>query len=331
MNILFIGGTGIISTACVELALARGMEVTLLNRGQSLRPTPPGATILTADIRDAHSVAAALGNRTFDAVLEFLAFTPEHIETDLALFAGRTRQYVFISSASAYHKPVLTLPITEDTPLHNPFWEYSRNKAAAEACLLRAYHEQGFPATIVRPSHTYDQTLLPFRGGYTVIERVRRGLPLLVHGDGESLWVLTHSRDFAPGLVGLLGQAAALGEAYHITSDRALSWNAIARATLDAAGVGEAEIVHAPSDVIARYDADWGASLLGDKSHSVLFDNAKVRAVVPDFNPTLDFEDGVREVLAWYDADRGRQRVDATFSAMLDAVIEGMRRAGPGG
>ena len=197
MKVLFIGGTGIISSACSPLAVERGIDLYLLNRGQSARAVPDGATVLIGDLHDPASMDAALGDHEFDVVVNWLVFTPDQIEADMARFAGRTGQYVFISSASAYHKPVRSLPITESTPLHNPYWAYSRNKIACEERLMRAYREDDFPMTIVRPSHTYDQTLLPMRGGYTIVDRMRRGQPVVMHGDGTSLWVLTHHADFA--------------------------------------------------------------------------------------------------------------------------------------
>ena len=238
MKVLFIGGTGTISSACSQLAVERGFDLYLLNRGlTSTRPIPEGAQVLTGDIRNPASVRAAIGEMTFDVVVDWIAYTPDHVEQDIALFRGRTDQYIFISSASAYHKPVLSLPITESTPLHNPFWQYSRDKIACEARLMRAYRDDGFPVTIVRPSHTYDRTKLPLRGRWTVVDRMRKGLPVVVHGDGTSLWVLTHHKDFAKGFVGLLGRPQAIGEAYHITSDEVLTWNQIFRIVARAAGV----------------------------------------------------------------------------------------------
>ena len=238
MKVLFIGGTGTISSACSQLALERGIELYLLNRGQSVRPAPAGAQILRGDIREPASARKALGGLTFDAVVDWIVFTPDHIEADLELFRGRTGQYVFISSASAYQTPPASLPVTESTVLDNPFWQYSRNKIACEERLVRAYREEKFPITIVRPSHTYDRTLVPMDGGWTVVDRMRRGQPVIVHGDGTSLWTLTHHRDFARGLVGLLGNAHAIGDAVHITSDEWLSWNQIFTLMARAAGAG---------------------------------------------------------------------------------------------
>ncbi len=227
MKVLFIGGTGVISSACSELALALGIELYLLNRGRSVRPTPEGAHVLSADVRDRAQAEAVLAGHSFDAVVDWVAFTPEHVAADIELFRGRTGQYVFISSASAYQKPLSSLPITESTPLDNPYWEYSRNKIACEERLVGAYRAEKFPFTIVRPSHTYDRTMLPVTGRYTAIARMRRGKPAIVHGDGTSTWVLTHHRDFAKGFVPLLGNARAIGEAFHITSDELLTWNQI--------------------------------------------------------------------------------------------------------
>lgn len=321
MKVLFIGGTGVISSACSQLAAERGLELYLLNRGQqSSRPLPQGVHLLQADIRDRASVKRALGNTTFDAVVNWVAFTPEHIETDLELFRGRTRQYVFISSASAYQTPPATLPVLESTPLSNPFWQYSRDKIACEARLTQAYRDEGFPVTLVRPSHTYDQTLLPMDGGYTVVDRMRRGKKVIVHGDGSSLWVLTHHRDFAKGFVGLLGNPHAIGEVFHITSDELLTWNQIFETVAQAAGT-TAHIVHVPSEWIALWDADWGAGLLGDKAHSMIFDNSKIKRVVPDFAATIPFARGAEEIMAWYDAEPARQVVDEGLNRVMDEII----------
>ncbi len=322
MKVLFIGGTGIISSAVSRLALERGIELYLLCRGKSVRPVPAGARVLQADINDAEATRAALGDHHFDAVVNWIVFEPAQIERDIELFRSRTSQYVFISSASAYHKPVVRVPIVESTPLHNPFWQYSRNKIACEERLLRAYREEGFPMTIVRPSHTYDETLLPFDphgAGFTVLDRLLKGKPIIVHGDGTSLWVLTHHKDFAKGFVGLLGHPAALGEAFHITSDEALPWNEVFHSIAYAAGV-KANLVHVPSEVIAREHPDWGAGLLGDKSHSVIFDNTKVKRLVPDFVATIPFRQGAREIVAYYKKHAGSFSVDPTLDALMDRL-----------
>src|SRR4051812_882037 len=325
LRVLFIGGSGIISSACSSLAVERGIELYVLNRGRSTtRPLPAQATVLQGDIRDPESVRKAVDGVDFDAVVDWVAFTPEQVRTDIELFRGRTGQYVFISSASAYQTPPARVPVVESTPLANPFWQYSRDKIACEEVLLEAYRGEGFPMTIVRPSHTYDRTSVPFDGGWTVLDRMRRGKEIVVHGDGTSLWTLTHHTDFARGFVGLLGHPRTLGDAFHITSDDVLSWNQIAQALASAAGV-QPRIVHVPSDAIAAVDADWGAALLGDKAHSMIFDNAKLRSVVPDYVCTVPFEQGAREIVAWYDADPSRQQVDERLDAVMDTLVEAYR------
>jgi nucleoside-diphosphate-sugar epimerase len=322
LKVLFIGGTGIISSACATLAVENGIELSILNRGQSTkRPLPDGASLLRADIRDPASVKEALADREFDSVVDWVAFTPEHVQTDVELFRDRTAQYVFISSASAYQTPPARLPIVESTPLRNPYWRYSRDKIACEDLLTAAYRESGFPATIVRPSHTYDRTLVPFDGGWTAMARMRAGRPVVVHGDGTSLWTLTHHEDFARGLVPLLGHPRTLGEAIHITSEDVLTWNQIAETLAAAAGVA-CRIVHVPSDAIAALDPDWGASLLGDKAHSAVFDTTKLRRLVPGWQAVIPFEQGAREIVAWHDADPSRQVVDQHLDELMDRLVD---------
>jgi len=329
MRVLFIGGTGIISSACSELALQHGIDLYLLNRGQSSRPAPPGAKILQGDIRQPASANSALGDLTFDCVVNWIAFTPDQVQNDLDLFSHRTHQYIFISSASAYQKPPTFLPIQESTPLHNPFWKYSRDKAACEALLDQARQKDGFPYTIVRPSHTYDRTLLPFHGGYTTVARMRAGKPVVVHGDGTSLWTMTHHRDFAVGLVGLLGNPHAIGQSFHITSDEWLSWNQIYQIIARAAGV-EPHLVHVPSELIAAYDPVWGSSLLGDKAHSMVFDNSKIRRLVPQFQPAIPFWQGAEEIIAWYNADVSRQVVEPFIDELQDRLVAAVQSISPG-
>lgn len=326
MRILMIGGTGIISSAVSQLLVDRGHELTLLNRGASARPVPKGAEVVKADIRDPGSVRKALGDRRFDSVVDWLSFVPDHVKTALDLFEGKTGQYVFISSASAYRKPSVALPVVESNLLHNPYWEYSRNKIACEEWLVDRFRTKGSPVTIVRPSHTYDQTLLPMDGGWTVVDRMLKGKEVIVHGDGTSLWTLTHHRDFARGFVGLLGHPYALGEEFHITGDEWLSWNEIFRLTAQAAGV-EPKIVHVPSDLIAKEDPAWGAGLLGDKAYSMMFDNTKIRRLVPDFSCPIPFAQGIREVIAWYRADVRRQTVDDSFQDRYERILARMKRA----
>lgn len=329
MKVLFIGGTGIISSACSELCITRGIELYLLNRGRSFRPAPEGARLLQGDLRDPNSVRAALGDHSFDVVANWIAFTPEQVEADLELFRDRTGQYIFISSASAYQTPPSGLPVSESTPLDNPYWDYSRAKIACEERLVQAYRQEKFPITIVRPSHTYDKTLLPMHGGYTMIDRMRKGKPVIVHGDGSSLWVLTHHADFAKGFVGLLGNSRATGEAVHITSDEVLSWNQIYEILAKAAGVTP-RLVHVPSELINAYDPDWGASLLGDKTHSMIFDNSKIKRLAPGFSATIPFSRGAEEIIAWYDEDPARQKVDHDFDALIDQIITAYECAWPG-
>jgi len=328
VKVLVIGGTGVISSACSQLAVERGMELYLLNRGQTSRPIPNGVRSLRGDSRDTESVRTALGDIKFDVVVDWIAYTPEHVQADIELFHGRTRQYVFISSASVYQTPPVRLPVTESTPLDNPFWDYSRAKIACEERLVEAYRDRRFPVTIVRPSHTYDRTKLPVFGGYTVIDRMRKGKKVIVHGDGTSLWVLTHHADFAKGFVGLLGNNHAIGEVFHITSDEILTWNQIFETLAHAAGV-EASIVHVPSDLIAAFNSDWGAGLLGDKSHSMIFDNSKIKSIVPDFAATIPYSWGAEEQIAWYDADPARQVVDEKLDRLMDQIIEAYESAWP--
>jgi len=320
-KVLFIGGSGVISSASSRLAVARGIDLYVLNRGASHdRPLPPEATVLRADVRDPAAVRAALGDLEFDAVVDWVAFTPEHVRSDIELFRGRTGQYVFISSASAYQTPPARMPVTESTPLRNPFWAYSRDKIACEALLTEAYREDGFPATIVRPSHTYDKTTIPFDGKWTALARMRAGKEVVVHGDGTSLWTLTHHEDFARGFVPLLAHPRTVGDVFHITSDDVLTWDQIAR-TLAAALGATPRIVHVPSDAIAAADPQWGAGLLGDKAHSMIFDNSKLRTVVPDFCATIPFEQGAREIVAWYDGDPARQQADSRLDAVMDKLV----------
>ena len=320
LRVLFIGGSGVISSACSRLAVETGIELFVLNRGKTaVRPLPPEVTLLRADIREPVSVREEIKGLDFDAVADWVAFTPDQVLNDIELFGGRTRQYVFISSASAYQTPPARVPITESTPLRNPFLQYSRDKIACEDLLVAAYREQGFPVTIVRPSHTYDRTAVPFDGEWTVLGRMLAGRPVIVHGDGTSLWTLTHHEDFARAFVPLLGHPRTLGEAIHITSDDVLTWNQIAEALAAALGV-TARLVHVPSDAIAAADPDWGAGLLGDKAHSMVFDNAKLRSLVPGWRAVIPFERGAREIAEWYLADPARQVVDDRLDALMDEL-----------
>ncbi len=325
MRVLFVGGTGIISTACTELAAQRGIDLTLLTRGRHAAEIPPGVNALTLDIDDP-STAAALAGASFDAVVEWTAYVPAHIERDLRLFRGRTGQYIFISSASAYQKPPAHYLITESTPLANPYWQYSRDKIACEERLLQAYREEGFPITIVRPSLTYGETQVTlavnsWARSYTVVDRMRRGKKVIVPGDGSSLWVITHNSDFAKGLVGLLGHPQAIGHAFHITSDEVMTWDQYYRIVAEAAGA-EPRLVHIPSETIAACLPDALGSLIGDKAVSTVFDNTKIKRFVPGYCATVPFAQGIRRTLAWFDADPARKLIDAEASAAWDKLID---------
>ena len=323
MNLLFLGGTGNISTACVEHAVEAGHEVTVLNRGRNASRVRGSVRTILGDRDDAAVLRGAAEGVRYDAVVDFLAFRPEQVEIAIEAFAGRAGQYVFISSTSAYEKPVVRHVITEETPLRNPFWEYARQKIACEERLWRARRESGFPVTVVRPSYTYGQTWIPSGFGgqdYTVVDRMRRGLPIVCHGDGTSLWVMTAASDFAVGLVGLLGQEKALGEAFHITSDEVLTWQAIYRTIAEAAGA-KLEMVHVPSALIAALYPERGGSLLGDKAWSVIFDNTKIKTFVPGFQAVIPFRDGIRRSLSWFESDRKRCWIDTGVNEEMDKIL----------
>ncbi|MBK1877036.1 NAD-dependent epimerase/dehydratase family protein [Pelagicoccus mobilis] len=330
MKTLFIGGTGIISSACVELAKHRGDSVTVLNRGNS--KAPEGVDSVVADVNDLESARAALSGRTWDAVVDFTVFDQEQARSRIDLFAGATGQYVFISSASAYQKPVVDFRITEETPLENPFWEYSREKANCEGLFMEAHKNGSLPVTIVRPSLTYGATHVPlvlnsWRLPYTLVDRMRRGAPVIVPGDGSSLWSITHSDDFAKGLVGLLGCAEALGEDFHITTDEVLTWDQYFSLTAQAAGAPAPDIVHIASDFIISCMPDKEGSLLGDKAVSVVFDNTKIKRVVPDFVASIPFSDGIRRSILNMDADESLRSIDEEANRAYDKLIS-VYRAG---
>jgi len=324
MNVLFIGGTGNISTACTQLALSRGYHVTLLNRFK--RDSLLGTEQLTADISDRASTEAALGKRRWDVVVDFIAFTPDQIDQRITLFRGKVGQYIFLSSASAYQKPVTKTPITESTPLVNPFWQYSRDKIACEDRLLSALRSETFPTVIIRPSLTYGDMIVPlavnsWAKSFTAVDRMRRGVPVIVPGDGLTLWTITHNSDFAKGLVGLFGQDRAIGHAFQITSDEALTWNEFYLATAQAAGVAQPKLVHIASDFITTCLPDTLGSLLGDKSYTAIFDNSKIRSFVPDFQATTRFRDGIARTISWFDADPARRQIDDTANANWDRLL----------
>jgi len=324
MRILFIGGTGIISTACARLAIERGFDLTLLNRGR--RGGITGAKTVVADVADTAEASRALRDATWDAVVDFISFTPADIEARLALLRGRTQQFIFISSASVYQRPVTHYFVTESTPLANPFWQYSRDKIACEDRLARALREEDFPAVIVRPSYTYDETVIPvainsWERPYTVVDRLRRGAPVIVPGDGTSLWTNTHNSDFAKGLVGLLGHQSATGHAFHITSDEVLTWNQIYEAVAEAAGVSHPNLIHIASDFITACFPEKAGGLHGDKATSVVLDNTKIKRFVPGYVATTRFRDGIRASIAWYDADPARRIVDEELDRKWDRLI----------
>ena len=335
MRVLFIGGTGIISTACTKLAAQRGFEVTLFTRGRHEATVPSGVSVVKVDVRDHAAGARALADATFDAVVDWIAFTPADVERDLQLFSGRTRQFIFISSASAYQKPNTHYLITESTPIAKPYWDYSRDKIDCEERLMKAYRESGFPVTIIRPSLTYGDTQIPhvlnsWEKPYTIIDRMLKGKKVVVPGEGSSLWVITHNSDFAKGLVGLLGQTQAIGHAFHITSDEVMTWDQWYRIVGAAIGV-EPRIVHIPSDFLIACMPEEQGTLIGDKSVSVVFDNTKIKRFVPGYCATTSFAEGIRQTLAWFNADPARKQIDTARNAALDQVIDayekGMRDA----
>jgi nucleoside-diphosphate-sugar epimerase len=319
-TVLFIGGTGIISSAASALAAERGMDVTLLNRGRSRRAPADGVEVLTADVTDAAAVDEALAGREFDVVADMIAFTPDQVQRDIDRFEGRTGQYVFISSASAYQKPVSHLPITESTPLRNPHWKYSRDKIACEELLTAAYRDRGFPVTVIRPSHTYDKWTIPAFGGWTAIDRIRRGQEIVVHGDGTSLWTLTHADDLAVGFVGLLGNPLTYGDTFQITSDFVYTWNQIYSILGDAAGAAP-KFRYATSAAIEEAAPARAGQLTGDMAHSVVFDNSKIRALVPDFNPTIALHRSALEIIDWHDAHPELQQVDAAMEDLFGRLL----------
>lgn len=336
MKALFIGGTGTISSDISALCVKLGWELTLLNRGNRTGLVPDGARVIAADIRDEAAVKAALGDERFDVVADFIAFTPEQVERDIRLFSGRTGQYFFISSASAYQKPPRSLWIDEGTPLCNPYWQYSRDKIACEETLLATYRDTGFPITIIRPSHTYCQRSIPLafhgsQGSFSVLERIRTGRKVIIPGDGLTLWTLTHSRDFAVGFCGLMGNAHAIGEIYQITGDDRLTWNQIYQCFADALGV-KLNAVHIASETLAALHPDFLGNLIGDKCNNAIFDNRKLKNAVPSFNATTRFDQGVREIVSWVYSHPEAQTPDPAFDAWTDDVIvryESMRDSLP--
>jgi nucleoside-diphosphate-sugar epimerase len=322
MRVLFIGGTGRISLAVSRQAISKGIDLYLLNRGLH-NDEVVGCHYVTADIQRPEDVRAALRGLGFDVVVDWIAYTPAEIERDIALFTGRTNQYIHISSASVYQKPPVHYLVTESTPRHNPYSDYSQNKIASEERLLRAHREEAFPVTIVRPSHTYDRHF-PFAlggsAGYTVADRMKKGQPVIVHGDGSSLWVVTHAEDLGRGLLGLMGNKQALGEAFHITSDEVLTWNQIYQTIGEALGV-EPNIVHIASDFIAAVEPSLAGSLFGDKTWSVVFDNSKIKKFVPGFAAIIPFREGIRRTVEWFEAEEGRRKADKGLNDVMDRIL----------
>ena len=327
MRVLFIGGTGTISMAITRLLAERGDELYLLNRGNRNDSLPDGVRIITADINDEQDVLQKIGDMTFDCVGEFIGFVPQQLERDYRLFACRTKQFIYISSASAYQKPPQSYVITEQTPLENPYWEYSRNKKACEEYLFERYRQDGFPVTIVRPSHTYDERSVPLGvhgkgGSWQVVKRIMQGKQVIIHGDGTSLWTITHNSDFAKAYAGLVGNPEAIGEAFHITSDESVSWNEIYGAIAEALG-RELKPYYVSSEMLAALgmDYDFTGSLIGDKANSVVFDNSKVKSFVPDFKATVSAADGIKMTVKNILAHPELQNDDDEFDEWCDKVI----------
>ncbi len=329
MKILFIGGTGNISTSCSREALQRNLDLHILTRGKRKPSGLDGVKFIHCDIEDTEWLERHLKGNHYDTVVNFIAYKPSEVSRDIRLFSGFCHQYIFISSASAYQKPPSHPVITESIPLFNPFWEYSRDKIACEERLMKAYREEGFPMTIVRPSHTYD-TVIPAAIGswedFTLIDRMRKGKRVVIPGDGSSLWVMTHSTDFARGLAGLWGNRHAIGHSFHITSDELLTWNQIYEAMAEAAGT-ELRAVHVASDFICRVAERLGqtgmrGNLLGDKSNSVIFDNSKIKRFVPGFTALIPFSSGIRQTIRWFDENPDRIRIDEANNLLMDGILE---------
>ncbi|MDO3409909.1 SDR family oxidoreductase [Saccharibacillus sp. CPCC 101409] len=332
MKALFIGGTGTISTEITKLLLKRGCELYLLNRGNRNEDLPGGAHILQGDINDEEKVKELIAGHEFDVVADFIAFVPEQVERDYRLFKDKTKQYIFISSASAYQSPPADYRINEGTPLANPFWEYSRDKIACEEYLMKQYREQNFPVTIVRPSHTYSERSVPIgvhgsKGPWQVLKRIQEGKPVIIHGDGASLWTVTHSRDFAVGFAGLMGNVHAIGEAVQITSDESVTWNQIHEIVASVLGK-KLNALHVSSEFLdAVSEDDLRGSLLGDKANTVVFDNSKIKRLVPEFSATTRADQGLREAVEYMLAHPESQQEDPDFDAWSDRVASALEKA----
>ncbi|TFE23757.1 SDR family oxidoreductase [Cohnella luojiensis] len=326
MKALFIGGTGTISSAITKQLLEQGCELYLLNRGTRNDNLPTGVNLIQADINDEDQVAKLIANLEFDVVADFIAFVPAQLERDYRLFNGKTKQFMFISSASAYQTPLSDYRITEGTPLSNPYWEYSRNKIACEDYLIKQYRENGFPITIVRPSHTYDERTIPLgvhgsKGTWQVAKRMLENKPVIIHGDGTSLWTMTYNSDFAKGFIGLMGNIHAIGESVHITSDETVTWNQIYEVIADSLGV-KLNAVHVSSEFLAACSKeDYRGGLLGDKANSVVFDNSKLKRLVPEFVATTRLDQGIRQTIEYILAHPEHQKEDKEFDVWCDKVI----------
>jgi nucleoside-diphosphate-sugar epimerase len=325
MKVLFIGGTGTISQAVSKLAVKKGIDLFLFNRGNNKSLIPEGAQLIKGDISNRKEAEEKLKGHYFDAVVNWIAFKPEQVKADIELFKNKTKQYIFISSASVYQKPQTDYLITESTPLANPYWEYSQNKIACENTLLAEYRRNSFPVTIVRPSHTYSKSSIPAtlnssKAPWSLVDRMRKGKKILVHGDGTSLWTMTNNKDFAKGFVGLLANPKTIGHAFQITSDETLTWNQIFKSIADAAGV-EVELIHVASEKIAQYDSKYTGSLLGDKAVSVVFDNSKIKKFVPSFKATIPFSEGIKESIAWFENHPEAQQIDQEWNDFIDKII----------
>ena len=329
MKALFIGGTGTISTEVVKQALREGWDVTLLNRGNRL--APQGARTLIGDIHDEKNVHEMIKDEQFDVVAQFIGYTVNDVERDIRLFQHKVRQYIFISTASAYQKPINTIPITEETPLGNPFWKYSRLKIEAERKLMQTYKKEGFPVTIVRPSHTYNEKKVPVclhghKGNWQVLQRILNDKPILIPGDGTSLWTLTHSRDFAKGFVGLMGHKEAIGEAFHITTDECMTWNCIYDIIARALNK-PLKVLHVATDFLVEHENiyDFKGTLLGDKIHCGVFDNSKIRKWVPTFECSTSMETGLKEAVHYMLEHQETHMPDFDFDNWCDGIIEKLK------
>ena len=324
MKVLFIGGTGVISEGVSRVAVERGVDLYLLNRGQRNLLFPNGAKQIQGDIREPQSISEILRNHHFDVVVDWVAYNPEHVRTDIDLFRDRADQYIYISSASAYQKPVMDYLITESTPLANPYWQYSRDKIAGEELLMNEYRKTGFPVTIIRPSLTYGLSMIPasvnsWQKPWSLIDRIRKGKKIIIPGDGTSLWVITHNTDFAKGIIGLFGNRRALGQAFHITSDEVLTWNQIYEEIGRAAGA-KINPVHISSDFLAEVIPDARGSLIGDKVQSVVFDNSKIKRYAPGFTATVPFAEGIRRTVAWFEAHPELCIIDQAWDHLMDLI-----------